>query len=402
MDKSTKHWVAWIVGSAIIASAAVFALTPRAHAADLGGNCCSDLEERVAELEATTARKGNRKLSLTVDGQINGGYSLLSIGDYREGKITSSNGNDRSYVGFTGEAQFAPTWKAGYRVEIDLEQLGVLGEKELGNDSRTGVRQSYWYIDNKELGRVSVGKQGVSTNDLDEWSVSKAWLAGKPLSVGPLSDTYLTGIDVPFDGSYRNAVKYESPTLAGFKLAATWGDSFDAKDSDGNGNTYDIALRYFTEYRDFKVAGAAGFRHDTDLPINVLGITTITLPTGDVDTFLANGSVMHIPSGLFIGASYANQKWDDFGFRLEGLDVTGGIEARLIPLGKTTFSGSWGRFTVSPDGSGDTDIDYYGLGIVQSIDAAAMELYAGYRHYDTSDVLGDNVESFNIGARIKF
>ncbi len=33
-----------------------------AQAADLGGDCCADLEERVAELEATTARKGNRKV----------------------------------------------------------------------------------------------------------------------------------------------------------------------------------------------------------------------------------------------------------------------------------------------------------------------------------------------------
>ena len=41
-----------------------------AQAADLGGDCCADLEERVAELEATTARKGNRKVSLTVSGFI--------------------------------------------------------------------------------------------------------------------------------------------------------------------------------------------------------------------------------------------------------------------------------------------------------------------------------------------
>jgi len=40
-------------------------LTP-AVAADLGGDCCADLEERVAELEATTVRKGNRKVSLTI------------------------------------------------------------------------------------------------------------------------------------------------------------------------------------------------------------------------------------------------------------------------------------------------------------------------------------------------
>src|SRR4030095_17164368 len=43
---------------------------PSAKAADLGGECCADLEEGVAELEATTARKGNRKMSLTITGQV--------------------------------------------------------------------------------------------------------------------------------------------------------------------------------------------------------------------------------------------------------------------------------------------------------------------------------------------
>ena len=42
-----------------------------ASAADLGGDCCADLEERIAELEATTARKGNRKVSLTISGWVN-------------------------------------------------------------------------------------------------------------------------------------------------------------------------------------------------------------------------------------------------------------------------------------------------------------------------------------------
>src|SRR3977135_3448232 len=42
-----------------------------ASGARLGANCCADLEERVAELEATTARKGNRKVSLTISGQVN-------------------------------------------------------------------------------------------------------------------------------------------------------------------------------------------------------------------------------------------------------------------------------------------------------------------------------------------
>ena len=45
--------------------------TTQASAADLGGDCCGDLEERIAELEATAARKGNRKVSLEVSGHVN-------------------------------------------------------------------------------------------------------------------------------------------------------------------------------------------------------------------------------------------------------------------------------------------------------------------------------------------
>ncbi len=55
-----------------ISTAAMFAAgMSMASAADLGGNCCADLEERVAELEATVAKKGNRKVSLTISGQVN-------------------------------------------------------------------------------------------------------------------------------------------------------------------------------------------------------------------------------------------------------------------------------------------------------------------------------------------
>lgn len=54
---------------AVLLSQSAFGLAT-AQAADLGGNCCADLEERIAELEATTARKGNRKVSLTVTGWV--------------------------------------------------------------------------------------------------------------------------------------------------------------------------------------------------------------------------------------------------------------------------------------------------------------------------------------------
>ncbi|MEM7777799.1 MAG: porin, partial [Pseudomonadota bacterium] len=58
-----------------ISAAAMFAAAASlgglsAQAADLGGNCCADLEERIAELEATTARKGTRVMSLKISGSV--------------------------------------------------------------------------------------------------------------------------------------------------------------------------------------------------------------------------------------------------------------------------------------------------------------------------------------------
>jgi hypothetical protein len=41
------------------------------RAANFDSDCCADLELRVAELEATTARKGNKKVSVQVYGKIN-------------------------------------------------------------------------------------------------------------------------------------------------------------------------------------------------------------------------------------------------------------------------------------------------------------------------------------------
>src|SRR5204862_2558650 len=51
-----------------------------AKAADLGGDCCADLEDRVAELEATTVRQGNKKVSITLYGQVNKAVLLWDDG----------------------------------------------------------------------------------------------------------------------------------------------------------------------------------------------------------------------------------------------------------------------------------------------------------------------------------
>src|SRR6476469_3565441 len=81
---------------------------PSAKAADLGGDCCADLEERVAELEATTARKGNRKMSLTVTGQVHRLIMAWDDGHTPGIYYGIDNVNSSSRFSVLGEANATP------------------------------------------------------------------------------------------------------------------------------------------------------------------------------------------------------------------------------------------------------------------------------------------------------
>src|SRR3977135_3546912 len=72
-----------------------------ARAADLGGDCCADLEERVAELEATNARNGNTKVSATLYGQVNKAILFWDDGHER-GSYTVDNNYESSRFGVKG------------------------------------------------------------------------------------------------------------------------------------------------------------------------------------------------------------------------------------------------------------------------------------------------------------
>ena len=101
----------WLIGGGIAAAVGLglYAYMPPAKAADkAGGDCCADLEERVAELEATVARKGNRKVTLYITGQVSKAILWTDgLGDDfpAEGKPrVIDNGNSGTRITMTGEA----------------------------------------------------------------------------------------------------------------------------------------------------------------------------------------------------------------------------------------------------------------------------------------------------------
>ena len=132
-----------------------------AKAADLGGDCCSDLEERVAEFEATRARKGNKKVSVTLYGQVNKSVLWWDDGAEKNTYVVDNN-YESSRFGFKGSAKIGGDWSAGYRMEIETitAQSNLVNQFNPGDDPSFGllnVRHSYMYLDNKRWGQVRWG-----------------------------------------------------------------------------------------------------------------------------------------------------------------------------------------------------------------------------------------------------
>src|SRR5690606_3219491 len=95
----------------LVLSAGVFLAAAPALAADLGSDGFADLEERIAELEATTARKGNRKVSLTISGFVNHNIQWWDDGEESNAYVTT-NGSDPSRFRFVGKAKIDKDWSA--------------------------------------------------------------------------------------------------------------------------------------------------------------------------------------------------------------------------------------------------------------------------------------------------
>jgi hypothetical protein len=132
-------------------------------------------------------------------------------------------------------------------------------------------------------------------------------------------------------------------------------------------------------------------------------------------------SLMHVASGLYVNYAYLNQDNDDAtgpGTPDTTMHyVQGGIAKNWTGLGKTVLYGEYARvedglasFTTPFPSYSNAEV--YGLGVVQHIDAAAMELFLSYRRYSADTTLlpfgnGPNVTVDDMdvvmgGARIKF
>ena len=418
-----------------LALGASLAVSTSASAADLGGSCCADLEERVAELEATAARKGNRKVSLTISGYVAQEITVWDDGSERNAYIHGLGPTQASHFRLNGQAVIVPGWTAGYLLRIqDLTGNAFTGGADAItqlNDTRNdnlNTQMSFWYLASKDLGKVSVGrlahaaKSAAMFTDLSGTQIidNYTFLAGfphfrlreasgalSPLTWGQLGFCYTQGLPLGGDcnGIVMNGVRYDTPTFAGFSASASWGED----------DFWEIAVRYAGEMAGFKLAFGAGYTEMRDEGTS--GFVATLMPKNS-DFFQAGGYAEHIASGLFAHVAYGREDNNATvlanGFvepDSEQYYVKAGIRRQWLPLGATILYGDYAAYldqlgpAALAAGATSSTLERMGGGIAQEIDAAAMTLYLKYQHYEAdADGLPDfeDADFVSAGALINF
>ncbi|MCB1514486.1 MAG: porin [Hyphomicrobiaceae bacterium] len=417
--------------------ACLCATTPL-YAADLGGDCCADLEERIAELEATTARKGNRKVSLSVSGHVNHAVLFWDDGHERNAYVVG-NKNDQSNFSFTGDAEIAKGVRAGYAVTIRLKDNLSDEVSQDSDDGEAGfvLWESYWFLESEKLGKLSVGQVSRVSDTAPENDLSESGLPGYAgvqdmgggfalrFRSGALSGLTLGDVYNHFNGDTANIIRYDTPSIAGFVLSASYGED----------DIWDVGARYEGDFNSIKIAASIAYTHASDE--NGLD------GSGDAshETLVGSVAVLHEPSGLNALVAAGNRSYDDPVTDLDGIDRTPrdshfiyaklGWIAKLTNVGPTAFYGEYGRFSDFISATGDFTLadaggaapavriagntaQVWGFGVVQHIEPAEMQIYIGYRHHDFDFDLvdaagnattGESLESFRsvvIGSKISF
>lgn len=214
------------------------AFSSQAHAADL--------EERVAELEATTARKGNRKVSLTVYGHVNTAILFWDDGRDSDTYVVDSDQSSTRF-GFKGNARINPNLMAGYHIEVEFQSAASNLVNADGGSTVVGLRLANLYLQHKDLGRVTLGQADAALSGTAEVDLGRTWMV--TLSTGSLN---FAGFDIiteaggdsgfnfgdlvnfNYEFNRENVIKYTSPKFANFQGELSWGEN----------DKWSAALRY--------------------------------------------------------------------------------------------------------------------------------------------------------------
>ena len=304
-----------------------------AEAADLGGDCCADLEERVAELEATTVRKGNKKVKVELYGRMNRVISFWNDG--AESNVYSLNNSyNTSRFGIRGKGKISDDWSSGFVIEVEDtgNQSRFVNQFNDNTDNGTlRVRKAAISLESKIYGRVWLGQQEMAKDNINKdtvvikgldqtmhqdfymnWSfflrqkgfdTANAFSSSTPRfqDIGRCYSTSSSAFDC---STRRNEVRYDTPEWWGFVGSASWGED----------DIWSASLRYQKEWDNWKIGAGYAYEGFTDELVNNGGGGVFHQGyKRDLKEWAGTASIIHKPTGLFLWGANSNSENNDIG-----------------------------------------------------------------------------------------
>ncbi len=390
-------------------AAAAGMMSTSAFAADIGGSCCSDLEERIAELEATAARKGNRVMSLTISGQVGVNFVYHNADNYqayREGQISidQDEGEYTNSLTFSGDAKLSSDITIGYKMDFDVNV-------DSGTDMTAMTDDAFVFVRSARLGAVQMGRIDAASDGIHATSIGTVigqmsatetggFATGRALADGidaTGGGTGNTGYLLPtnFDGGDAEpGIKYISPSFGGFTFLAAYQHA--KLFTDETEDRWSVALRYANEFNGVRFAWAIGYeqgeRDELDSDPDFTNANDGDDESIDFSEFVTAAAFMHVPTGIFANFAYGFSTREDTPFgggaltrddRDTGFTVVLGIERKWNALGATSLYAKYQHRDFDDDiNDVSIDSDNFGFGIVQDIDAAAAQVYLKWDRYE--------------------
>ncbi|MFA6140709.1 MAG: hypothetical protein WC684_08300, partial [Hyphomicrobium sp.] len=421
-----------------------------------GGASLAELDERIFDLEESLARKGNSKVTLEARGWVNRMILAWDDGRDRDAYIVDNTAS-RSRFEFNGYAKIARGWSAGYLLAIGIDDTAANDVDQRTNDGEHQIelRHSAWWIHSNLLGTATVGHTSTATDDIILNDVGGIMPGAANISTmggalivrhadePELGDGALIGITTlddfaagaSVDTLRRDIIRYDTPrfNVAGGKLdlSTAWGED----------DFFDVAAWYRLNWNDWKLRSGIGYLHDTSEG------SRAGIGKRDREEIKGSASLLHVPSGLFGTVAYVHRAFHGndpstqavFGENTTGIvtpkgtnrpDIeylysAAGLRRGYSSIGDTTVYGEYAVVDDPITGLAeagitgeitDSKLTMFGAAISQNIDAAAVDLYAGFRifQFDAEGVrvfnnvnrfVGEPLNDISIaysGARIKF
>jgi predicted porin len=247
----------------------------------------ADLEERVADLEATTVRKGNKKISVELYGRVNRQINFWDDGSESNAYVLN-NSYSTTRFGIRGKGKTGVSdVNAIYVIEIEqfADQTRFANQFNDNPDVNTQlrVRKSAIGLDSKKYGRIWLGLQEMAKDNINKdtvvikgleqtmtqdfynnWSFflrPKGFKGAEGMSnirYQDIARCYSTGSSAFDCSTRRNEARYDTPELWGFTGSASWGED----------DIWSASVRYQKEWDNWKVGAGYAYEDFTDELVN--------------------------------------------------------------------------------------------------------------------------------------